>query len=93
MVRDFNQANDASSDLVENISVADTATLDINYVIPSDSITTSDVNINDIEKNVTDTQSITDAGGTIWVDSYFENGRYSASPYVAGDYVGTGYSL
>jgi hypothetical protein len=90
---DFTQLDDASSDLVEEITLSDSTAFDIDYVIPTDTITVSDPNVLEAQKNVSDTQTVTDAGGTIWVDSYFENGRFSASPYVAGDYVGDGYSL
>ena len=38
--------------------------------------------------SITDSISIADSPSG-WVDSYFENGRYSASPYVNGDYVGS----
>jgi hypothetical protein len=90
---DFTQLDDASSDLVEEITLSDATAFDIDYLIPTDTITVSDPNVLEPQKNVSDTQTVTDAGGTIWVDSYFENGRFSASPYVAGDYVGDGYSL
>ena len=90
---DFTQLNDASSDLVEEITLSDATAFDIDYLIPTDTVTVSDANVLEPQKNVSDSQTVTDAGGTIWVDSYFVNGRFSASPYVAGDYVGTGYSL
>ena len=90
---DFTQLNDASSDLVEEITMSDSTAFDIDYLIPTDTVTVSDANVLEPQKNVSDSQTVTDAGGTIWVDSYFVNGRFSASPYVAGDYVGTGYSL
>jgi len=93
LTNDFSQNNDATSDFLEEITVSDATAFDIDYVVPADTTTVSDANVLEPLKNISDTQNITDAGGTIWVDSYFVNGRYSASPYVEGDYVGSGYSL
>ena len=88
----FNQNNDATSDFQDDLTLSDTAVLSISEVA-TDTVTNADNTALSVSKVATDTQTITDAGGSIWVDSYFVNGRYSASPYVAGDYVGTGYSL
>jgi hypothetical protein len=84
-----------STSFSESITNSDNVTIEVVITqSASDTVTTSDstfvINTN---KTATDTTSVTDAGGTIWVDSYFVNGRFSASPYVGGDYVGTSYSL
>jgi len=67
LTNDFSQNNDATSDFLEEITVSDATAFDIDYVVPADTTTVSDANVLEPLKNISDTQNITDAGGTIWV--------------------------
>ena len=88
MVRNFNQQNDASSDLQEDVTVGDDVELNLDYVIPTDTITISDADDKDVEKDVTDSITPTDVGGDIVLESYFE-ANYTTTQTTTSTYVGT----
>lgn len=88
MVRNFNQLNDASSDLQEDVTIGDDVALSLDYVISTDTVTMSDVNITDMGKNITDTVTTTDAGGSVVLESYFAE-SYVTTQTTTSTYVGT----
>ena len=85
---EFQQNHDASSDLSEHLSLADTTTLTLDYVIPSDTVTLSDNNVADVNKTVTDTVTTSDVGGTTVLESYFAK-SYVTTQTTTSTYVGT----
>ena len=82
-----------SSDiLVASDTVTSSDSLVAILVIPVD--ITDTLSVEDSTPVINTSNSITDSITIVdspsgWVDSYFVNGRYSASPYVNGDYVGS----
>ena len=95
--------------ITDSLAITDGISISSDILVASDTVTTSDslVAILVIPVDITDTLSVGDSTPVIntsnsisdsisivdspsgWVDSYFVNGRYSASPYVNGDYVGS----
>lgn len=88
MVRNFNQLNDASSDLQEDVTIGDDVALSLDYVISTDTVTISDVNITAVDKNITDTVTTTDVGGSVVLESYFAE-SYVTTQTTTSTYVGT----
>ena len=88
MVRSFDQQNDASSDLQEDVTLGEQVALNLDYVIPTDSITINDADNRDVTKGVTDSITTTDAGGTLVLESYFAE-SYVDTQTTTSTYVGT----
>jgi len=88
MVRTFDQQNDASSDLQEDVTLGDAVALDLDYVIPTDTITISDADNRNVGKSVTDSITTTDVGGSTVLESYFAE-SYVTTQTTTSTYVGT----
>lgn len=86
--REFQQNHDESSDLSDHLELSDTKALNLDYVIPTDTITLSDNNIADVNKTVTDTVTASDVGGTTVLESYFAE-SYVTTQTTTSTYVGT----
>lgn len=90
ITQSFNQENDATSDLQEDITLTDSTSFDIEFVATSETVSLSDTNsVINTNKSETDTVTISESIDEIWTDSYFEDGEYSVNAYVTGKYVGT----